>query len=74
MGKLTETIPQKIHGLDDTIVAKGATAVGAMGITYQVVFDALSLVALIINVLLAAGGLYLLWLKIRKARREEKAG
>ena len=68
------SVAQKFHAIDDAVIAKGATAIGTLGITYQVIFDALSLVALVINVLLAAGGLYLLWLKIRKARREEKEG
>ena len=63
---------EKFDAIDDAVIAKGATAVGTMGITYQIIFDALSLVALLINVLLAVGGIYLLWLKIRKAKREER--
>ena len=53
----------------DNIVGSAATAIGTAGMTYQFTVDALSLVVLIANAVVALGGIYLLYVRIRAARR-----
>ena len=48
------------------------TAAGGLGLTVQIVTQFASLAAVLLNVVLAAGGLYLLWLRIQKAKRDQQ--
>ena len=52
----------------DHIVGSAATATGTAGMAYQFTVDALSLVVLIANAVVALGGIYLLYVRIRAAR------
>ncbi|MEK9752561.1 MAG: hypothetical protein VW338_05030 [Rhodospirillaceae bacterium] len=54
----------------DTIAGAAATVAGSVGLTVQMVTEFASLVVVGLNILLAMGGLYLLWLRIKKARRD----
>ncbi len=56
----------------DIVVGGLAAAGGATGITFQVITNFANLTILVINLLVALGGLYLLWLRIRRQRREEE--
>lgn len=57
---------------DDT-AAGIAAAVGGSGLlTLQVLTNSVNLIAAILNILLALGGLYLLWHRIKKVRRDQK--
>lgn len=51
----------------DTLIGAGMTAAGSVGLTIQVVTDYAQLAVIGLNALLALGGLYLLWTRIRKA-------
>ena len=53
----------------DHIVGSAATAIGTAGMAYQFTVDALSLVVLVANAVVALGGIYLLYVRIRAARR-----
>lgn len=54
----------------DTLIGGGLAAGGSAGLTVQIVTQYASLGVLLLNGALALGGLYLLWLRIRKARSE----
>ena len=56
----------------DPDIAIGATAAagGSAGMTIHLLADTLSLLVLGVNLVVALGGAYLLWLRIRKARKE----
>lgn len=54
----------------DTVIGAGAFVGGSTGLTVQVLTSYGSLLILAVNGVLAIGGLYLLWLRIKKARRE----
>lgn len=48
-----------------------AAAVGSAGLTVQVLTDWMGLVATTLNVILALGGIFLMFHKIRRARNKE---
>ncbi len=54
----------------DAVVGYGATAGGSLGLTVQWLTDFGSLAVIVLNLLLALGGLYLLFLRTVKARRD----
>lgn len=54
----------------DTLVGYGATAAGSAGLIAQWLTEFGSALVIGINLLLALGGLYLLYLRIVKARRD----
>jgi len=56
----------------DVLVGSAMTAAGGLGLTVQIVTQFASLAAVLLNVVLAAGGLYLLWLRIQKAKRDQQ--
>lgn len=58
------------HG--DAILGSAMTALGSGGATYQLLSNVANLTVVILNIILALGGLYLLYLRIRKARRENR--
>lgn len=58
----------------DAIIGTTSAAIGSGGITYQMVTQTLSVTALVVNLILAVAGGYLLWLRIRKAKRELRDG
>ncbi len=53
----------------DTWVGIGTVAAGSTGLTVQVLLDYASVLVVGVNLALAIGGLYLLHLRIRRARR-----
>lgn len=59
---------------DDALVGKAATAGGSLGLTIQWLTDFGSLIVIALNIVLALGGLYLLYLRTLKARRELRGG
>lgn len=59
-----------IDASHDTVVGYGATAGGSLGLTVQWLTDFGSLAVILLNILLALGGLYLLYLRAAKARRD----
>ena len=56
----------------DPDIAIGATAAagGSAGMTIHLLADTLSLLVLGVNLVVALGGAYLLWLRIKRARKE----
>jgi len=56
----------------DTGVGTVAAAVGSAGITVQLVTEVLSLTVVVVNLLLALGGIYLLWWRLNKIHVGEK--
>ena len=54
----------------DILIGKSMAAIGASGLTLQWLTDFGSLLAVTLNILLAAGGLYLLYLRTKKARQD----
>ncbi len=56
----------------DTVAGGLATVAGSAGLTLQLVTNYANLGAIILNILLALGGLYLLWHRIKKVRREAR--
>ena len=56
----------------DATIGAGSAAAGSLGLTVQAITDGLSLMAAGLNVLLAFGGLLLLWHRYRviQAKRE----
>lgn len=60
-----------IQGVIDKALAVALTGGGASGLTVQWLTGFSNLVLIGLNIALAAGGLYLLWLRIRRLRREK---
>lgn len=58
----------------DTIIGASATAAGAGGLTLQTLLQFGNITVVLINIIVAIGGMYLLSLRIRKARRELDKG
>ena len=58
--------------INDTVVGLTATGLGTGGLTVQVATQYASLAVIFLNILLALGGLYLLWPRIKKAYGEKK--
>jgi len=54
----------------DTVIGAGAALAGSTGLGVQWALDFGSLAVIAINLILGFGGLYLLWLRIRRARRD----
>ena len=54
----------------DIAIGSIAAAGGSAGMTMHLLADTLSLAVLSVNLIVALGGAYLLWLRIRKARKE----
>ena len=54
----------------DTVVGGGAAAVGSLAATMHMVTDVISLVTLAINFVIAAGGAYLLYLRIKRIKNK----
>jgi len=54
----------------DIAIGSIAAAGGSAGMTMHLLADTLSLAVLSVNLIVALGGGYLLWLRIRKARKE----
>jgi hypothetical protein len=54
----------------DTVIGAGAAIAGSTGLGIQWALDFGSLAVIAINLVLGFGGLYLLWLRIRRARRD----
>jgi len=52
----------------DTWVGGGSVVLGSTGLTVQVLMDFASLAVVSVNLVLALGGAYLLYLRIRRAR------
>lgn len=55
----------------DIVVGAGAVVAGGGGATLQLVTQYANLTLLFINIVIALGGLYLLWFRIRKAHKDE---
>jgi uncharacterized protein YcfJ len=55
----------------DTITGAALAAVGSGGITLQVITEFSNLALTVVNVIIALGGAYLLYLRIRKMRHEK---
>lgn len=53
---------------NDAAVGAAMTVGGSLGLTIQFVTQFASMSAAVLNVVLAIGGLYLLWLKIRRSQ------
>lgn len=53
----------------DIVIGATMTAIGGVGATVQIITQFGNLLVMGLNVLLAIGGLYLLYLRIRKARK-----
>jgi len=58
----------------DIAIGSIAAAGGSAGMTMHLLADTLSLLVLSVNLIVALGGGYLLWLRIRKARKEIDGG
>lgn len=58
----------------DATIGKGLAIAGAGGLTIQWLTDFGSLIAMGINIILGLGGLYLLYLRVKKAHREDREG
>jgi hypothetical protein len=54
----------------DIVIGSIAAAGGSAGMTINLLADTLSLAVLGVNLVVALGGGYLLWLRIKKARKE----
>ena len=54
----------------DILIGVSAAAGGSAGMTIHLLADTLSLAVLGVNLVVALGGGYLLWLRIKKARKE----
>jgi hypothetical protein len=54
----------------DIAIGSIAAVGGSAGMTMHLLADTLSLAVLGVNLLVALGGGYLLWLRIKKARKE----
>ena len=54
----------------DLLVGTGATVAGSAGLGIQWAVDFGSLAVIIINFILGVGGLYLLWLRVQRAKRD----
>jgi ABC-type enterobactin transport system permease subunit len=54
----------------DILIGVSAAAGGSAGMTINLLADTLSLAVLGVNLVVALGGGYLLWLRIKKARKE----
>jgi len=54
----------------DLIVGTTATAGGSLGLTVQMITQFSSLLAALLNIIIALGGVYLLFKRIQKARAE----
>ncbi len=54
----------------DTVIGAGAALAGSAGLGVQWALNFGSLAVIAINLILGFGGLYLLWLRIRRARRD----
>ena len=54
----------------DTIFGISAISLGSTGLTLQIVLEVTSIVVVGVNLVLALGGCYLLYLRIRRARRK----
>lgn len=63
---MIQNIPPKA----DTVIGGVMTTLGSVGITWQVMTGFASFVAVLLNIALAAGGIYLLRLRIKKAKRD----
>lgn len=58
------------QGHVDTVVGSVNTAIGAGGLTLQVVTGYANLAVTLLNILAALGGLYLLYRRIKRDRRK----
>lgn len=58
----------------DTIIGAGAAVAGTGGLTLQTLLQFGNITVVLINIIVAIGGMYLLSLRIRKARRELDKG
>ena len=54
----------------DAVIGAGAALAGSTGLGIQWALNFGSLAVIAINLILGFGGLYLLWLRIRRARRD----
>lgn len=68
------SIKEQVQNLSHETVGKAALAVSGGGLTVQAMTDFASLIAVSLNILLAIGGLYLMWPKIvnRDRRRDRR--
>lgn len=62
---------QNFHDVADKAIGVTAAVAGSAGITVQWLTGFGNLILIGLNIVLAVGGLYLLWLRIRRARREK---
>jgi len=69
MGVLRDSFDKTQH-VSSEAVGKIAVMAGGTGLTLQWLTDFGSLLVIGINLVLGLGGIYLLWLKVRAARRE----
>lgn len=56
---------------EDTVYGALATAGGAGGLTLQMITNYANLGVTFLNILLALGGLYLLWHRIKRLHRDD---
>ena len=56
----------------DTSAALAATAAGGAALTLQMLTNYANLGATVLNILLALGGLYLLWKKVKRSWRDDR--
>jgi len=63
-------ISKELHRTIDAAVGSGSIGIGSAGLTLQFMQNTMSLTLMVVNIALALGGMYLLYLRIRKARRD----
>lgn len=56
----------------DTGVGTVATAIGSAGVTTQLATEVLSLTVVVVNLVLALGGMYLLYRRLKKMHQGEQ--
>lgn len=55
----------------DTIIGIGAAGVGGAGTAFQMATQIGSLILIGLNIVLALGGIYLVWTRLRKSNKPE---
>jgi hypothetical protein len=70
MGMLRDSFDKTQH-VSSEAVGKIALAASGTGLTVQWLTDFGSLLVIGINLILGLGGIYLLWMKVKAARRED---
>ena len=72
MGILRE-VTDRVYGVDASALGKGAITLSGGGTAVQWITDFGSVTLVVLNVILAIGGIYLLFLKIHQQRMSGKS-